>query len=211
MTLIGRLLAVVARCCLRGNSLAFEARLREAYSSYTASLRDDVPSVLVAALIVVEDRRFHRHGGFDPLATCRAIFQGLGGGPWTGASTIEQQLVRTLTGRRERTLGRKSSEILLACLVYRMVDKQDVPGLYLSLAYFGWRMDGLVRACDRLGVVLPQATPIQATAIVARLKYPEPKVCSAERRRQIQIRAGQALRLIQSAGHLAPAVVGDPA
>jgi membrane peptidoglycan carboxypeptidase len=210
MTLVGRLLGVVARCCLKDNRLAFEAKLRDVYSSYTASLRDDIPSVLVAALVVVEDRRFYRHGGLDLRATCRAILHGLAGGPWTGASTIEQQLVRTVTGRYERTIRRKLIEILLACLVYRTVEKQDVPGLYLSLAYFGWRMNGLVQACDRLEVVLPQAIPSQAAAIVARLKYPEPKFMSPERRQQIQTRAAQVLRLIQGARHLSLVVVNEP-
>jgi membrane peptidoglycan carboxypeptidase len=211
MTLVGRLLGIVARCCLRGSRVAFEAWLREVYSSYATSLRDDVPSILVAALVAVEDRRFYRHGGLDPRATCRAILHGLAGGRWTGASTLEQQLVRTLTGRYERTIRRKFSEILLACLVYRTVGKQDVPGLYLSLAYFGWSMSGLVQACDRLGVVLPQATPNQSAAIVARLKYPEPQFASAERRRQIQTRAGQVLRLIQGAQHPSPVAAVDPA
>jgi membrane peptidoglycan carboxypeptidase len=129
MTLMGRFLGVVAHCCLRGNRLAFEVRLREGYSYYITSLRDDVPPILVAALLTVEDRRFYQHGGVDLRATCRAILHGLAGGRWTGASTIEQQLVRTLTGRYQRTLRRKLGEMLLACLVYRTVPKQDVPGL----------------------------------------------------------------------------------
>jgi membrane peptidoglycan carboxypeptidase len=201
MTLIARLLGLLAYYGHREDCVAFEARLREVHASYMTSLRGDIPYALVAGLVAVEDRRFYGHGGVDLLSTCRAILRGLAGGSWTGASTIEQQLVRTLTGRYERTLARKWREMLLACLVYRTVEKQDLPGLYLSVAYFGWRMNGLVQACDRLAVDLPRASPAQAAAIVARLKYPEPQFLSAERCRQIQTRARQILVHIQGRVH----------
>jgi membrane carboxypeptidase/penicillin-binding protein PbpC len=54
-------------------------------------------------LIVGEDHRFYYHPGVDPLAICRAFWKTAFCGSRQGASTIAMQLVRTITGRYERT------------------------------------------------------------------------------------------------------------
>jgi len=194
--LLGRLLGLLARFGDGEAALSLESSLSVTYKQYCEYIRDDIPPVLVSALIAVEDRRFYTHGGFDPLSAFRALFQGISKGAWTGASTLEQQLVRTLTNRRERTFRRKLHEILCACRVHEVVPKNDVPGVYLSVAYFGWEMDGLVEGCRQLEIDIRRTTPPQAAEIVARLKYPEPKHLSHQRRNQIENRAKQVLRLI---------------
>ena len=40
----------------------------------------------------------------------------------------------------------------LAILVTRHVPKAELPALYLSVGYYGWRMNGLAQACRRLGI-----------------------------------------------------------
>src|SRR5690348_10551479 len=72
------------------------------------------PSWIVQALLISgEDHRFFGHCGIDPIAVCRAIWRGVVLGHREGASTIEMQLVRVVTGRFERTLTRKLREAAL--------------------------------------------------------------------------------------------------
>jgi penicillin-binding protein 1A len=168
---------------------AFQDKLDLAYVAYRRTWGEGIPNSLVRALVAAEDRRFARHCGIDLIAVCRALHRYIFCGEISGASTIAQQLVRVLTGKYERTLNRKIREMLLAIIVTQMIPRRDIPGLYLSVAYFGWRMNGLREACDRLGLKLQTITPYQAALIVARLKYPEPRVPSENRLRQIERRA----------------------
>jgi membrane peptidoglycan carboxypeptidase len=106
-----------------------------------------------------------------------------------GASTIEQQIVRVITGRYERTLRRKIREIFLAVLVARFFPKAVLPAVYLAIGYYGWRMNGYVQACRRLGLSPQVLTPEEAAGLVARLKYPQPQDASFIRMLQIDRRA----------------------
>jgi membrane peptidoglycan carboxypeptidase len=108
--------------------------------------------------------------------------------------------VRTLSGEKSRSIKRKFREILLCTLVSRVVPKSEVPGVYLSVAYFGWRMNGLRDACRRLGLAPDQLSIRQAAGIVARLKYPEPEIMSEGRKRQIRYRTEYILRSFAQTG-----------
>ena len=75
----------------------------------------EVPQDLINALIAVEDTRFFEHPGLDILGIFRAAWTNLKrGGKFEGASTITQQLARTLFLSPERTFGRKIRELILA-------------------------------------------------------------------------------------------------
>jgi len=96
--------------------------------------------------------------------------------------------VRTLSKRYERTIRRKIREILLASLVELQVPKVDIAGLYLSISYFGSRMNGIEQAASRTGLTMKVLTPRQAASLVARLKYPEREDAKEMRLRQIYVR-----------------------
>lgn len=130
---------------------------------------------LVTMLIAAEDHRFGKHPGVDPVAICRAVWRSFFCGRKEGASTIAMQLVRVLTGRYERTFKRKLVEMFLALRLTKHIPETDIPKLYLLVAYFGWGMNGLVQAANRLEMDLFAMTKIEAASIIARLKYPEPK------------------------------------
>ena len=149
-----------------------------------------VPPLIAQRLLVSgEDHRHGIHPGFDPIAICRAFWRRLSRHSREGASTIEQQVVRVLTGRYERTLSRKLREILLAVLVVRRYPKARMPAIYLSVAYYGWRMHGYHQACRRLELSPDGLTVYDAARVVACLKYPQPRVMCGGRERQIGIRA----------------------
>ena len=150
-------------------------------------------------LVLGEDHRIGWHPGVDPLALCRAAWRRWVLGRREGGSTVAMQLTRVLTGRLERTLRRKVQEIGLAMLVTRYVPLGELPALYLSVAYYGWRMNGFGDACRRLNIDPGRCTLGESAMVVARLKYPQPKVCSARRWDQIGRRADYLIgRLVES-------------
>jgi penicillin-binding protein 1A len=153
------------------------------------------PRIAQALLITAEDHRFFRHRGVDAMAVGRAMWRRLVTEKREGASTIEMQLVRVLTGQFERTVRRKVREIGLATLVHLAVPRTEVPALYLRVAYYGTGMAGFTEACRRLGVSPCNLSPRQAASVVARLKYPQPiGVCESAQAR-IQRRTDHLLRL----------------
>jgi len=130
---------------------------------------------LKSALVLGEDRRFWTHCGVDLISACRAFYRTFAAGKLEGASTVEQQLIRVISGRYERTASRKIREITLATSLSRHFSKEEILNLYLRAGYYGWRMSGLDQACETLSIDAVQADAGEAAALVARLKYPEPK------------------------------------
>jgi len=97
-----------------------------------------VAPALREAVVAVEDRRFFRHHGIDPVAVARALARNLRArGFEQGASTITQQLARTLFLSRERTVGRKAREALLALLLESLLSKDRILELYLNRVPLG--------------------------------------------------------------------------
>jgi membrane carboxypeptidase/penicillin-binding protein len=134
-----------------------------------------VSQSLIQALVIAEDKRFWHHGGVDVIAIGRALIQIVFYHRLQGASTIEQQLVRTLTGYRKLSLRRKLREMILACVIGDFLNKQEIAVLYLCCAYYGWRMNSLEQACRKMALYPSKLSLIEAAELVARLKYPEPK------------------------------------
>jgi hypothetical protein len=169
-----------------------------------AGILASVPPVLHRALIAAEDHRFLRHRGVDPIATLRAVVGLATGRALGGGSTIEQQLYRTLTNRRERTMARKLRELVGAALLSNGHDKATLAACYLASAYFGAAMNGLEQATRTLSLSLHGLTAEQAAGLVARLKYPEPREPGPRRREQIVRRTRWVLERMMHQGDEAP-------
>ena len=105
--------------------------------------RVDVPIAKMAltlrqAVVAAEDQRFWSHWGVDPVAVGRAVVHNMRGGTaLEGASTITQQLARTLFLSRERTVGRKLREAALALLLEVQLPKERILELYLNRVPLG--------------------------------------------------------------------------
>ncbi len=97
----------------------------------------EVPRELIAALLAIEDRKFHSHIGIDPRGIARAAFRTVTGGGVQGGSTITQQLVKNFFLTPERTLQRKLTEVLMALLIELHYDKDDILETYLNEVYLG--------------------------------------------------------------------------
>lgn len=93
---------------------------------------------LANAVMAIEDRRFYKHFGVDPIGLLRAMYTNIrSGGLVQGGSTITQQLAKNLFLSSDRTLIRKVKEALLALYLERRYSKDEILAAYLNRAYFG--------------------------------------------------------------------------
>jgi len=99
---------------------------------------DDVPAALVDAVVATEDKDFRSHWGVDASAIMRAAMRNVRAGRVVeGASTITQQLARSLFLTPEISLTRKLREALLALRIEQTYSKDRILELYLNQIYFG--------------------------------------------------------------------------
>ena len=115
------------------------ARIYPAHLEDRVLLRlDDVPAAFLAILLEVEDSRFHKHIGIDPLAIVRAAWANLRAGRTVqGGSTVTQQLAKNLFLSAERTFTRKLNEALIALLLEWRYSKHELLEGYLNEVYLG--------------------------------------------------------------------------
>jgi penicillin-binding protein 1C len=110
---------------------------------------DTLPPRVVAATLALEDHRFWRHPGVDPVAVLRALVQNLRSGHRvSGASTIAMQVARMQNPGR-RTLARKAVEALTALFLTATHSRQAILAHYLRLAPYGNRIHGIAYAARR--------------------------------------------------------------
>jgi penicillin-binding protein 1A len=97
-----------------------------------------MPKELFQAVIATEDSRFYEHGGLDFLGILRAFLTNLESLKIRqGASTITQQLARSLFLSPERSFKRKVKEALLARKMEKALTKDEILEIYLNQIYFG--------------------------------------------------------------------------
>ncbi len=105
-----------------------------------------LPQRVVEATLVIEDRHFHEHPGVYLPSVARAVVQNVRNGRVvSGASTLAMQVAR-MQEPGERTLARKFSEALSALLLVREHGHEKVLRHYLTIAPYGNRVHGVVRA-----------------------------------------------------------------
>ncbi len=98
----------------------------------------DIPHFLKAGLVATEDRNFYRHSGIDLKGILRAVIRDIQAREFVeGASTITQQLAKTLFLTSSKTLPRKIKEAILAFQIERRYTKDEILALYLNQIYLG--------------------------------------------------------------------------
>lgn len=133
-----------------------------------------VPAGFIRVLAVAEDRRNALHPGVDPIGIFRAILVRICRKEIQGASTIEQQFVRVVTGSYEMTIRRKIKEQALAIAVSRRRSKTQIASAYLFIARYGSKLNGASGLSELCGTNLNECPAHMIYETVARLKYPEP-------------------------------------
>lgn len=102
------------------------------------------------AILYMEDRRFFAHGGVEFRSIPRSVKRYAKVRRFGGISTIDQQVVRIVTKRNARSVGRKVREILLAFFLNFHVQKSKILYCYMHDAYFGYRLIGVEIAARRI-------------------------------------------------------------
>jgi penicillin-binding protein 1A len=99
----------------------------------------EIPKTLTQAVIATEDARFFEHPGLDFIGMLRAAWTNIrhGGRKVEGASTITQQLARSLFLSSERSYERKIRELILAYKMEAVSGKEQILETYLNQIYFG--------------------------------------------------------------------------
>ena len=114
---------------------------------------DEISPYLIAATIATEDKDFYTNPGFDPWGILRALWQNYTSGEVvSGASTITQQLARTLLlspeERVQVTTRRKAREIVLAAEITRKYSKNEILELFLNENNYGNLAYGIEAAAE---------------------------------------------------------------
>lgn len=99
---------------------------------------EHVPQNLANAFVALEDKRFYKHKGYDPVRMAGAFFNNLKSRSLKeGASTITQQLVKNTHLTHQKTISRKLKEIAIASNLEKEYSKDEILAMYLSVIYFG--------------------------------------------------------------------------
>ena len=101
---------------------------------------NDIPQVMIDAVVAAEDSRFFEHNGFDVPRIVKALLGNIAaGGITSGGSTITQQLIKkSYYPDEEQTIERKIGEIILSIEATSQTTKEEVLELYLNKIYFGY-------------------------------------------------------------------------
>jgi penicillin-binding protein 1A len=131
---------------------------------------DEIPKHVQYAFVAAEDGAFFEHKGIDYSSIIRAAIANLlEGGIAQGASTITQQMVKSLLLTPERTYKRKMREIILSRQIEQQFSKEEILYLYLNQIYFGNSAWGIGQAArSYFGKEAPALT-ISEAALLAGL------------------------------------------
>ncbi|HHK6019312.1 TPA: biosynthetic peptidoglycan transglycosylase [Neisseria subflava] len=158
--------------------------------SYSQMISYDDYDELHYLVMALEDRRFLKHCGVDFRSILRECRNFLLGNKFGGASTIDMQMVRTITGFKERTLYRKLYESILAFIVNFKFSKKQIIDCYLNNAFFGSHLYGIETTTQKcFGKYISQLTFDEKAQLAAMLQKPRPWHPSAEWQEKILIRA----------------------
>ena len=102
---------------------------------------EDLPPVLVHAILSAEDKRFFDHGGFDFVRIAGAAWADIrhSSSHYQGASTITMQVARTFFLSTDRTWRRKLAEAMISIELEQRFNKQQIFELYANDVYLGNR------------------------------------------------------------------------
>lgn len=108
---------------------------------------DEVPDVMKAAIISIEDKRFYDHNGIDWRRLLGAARSNIKNG-WgaEGGSTLTQQVIKRTVLSPEKTLKRKVQEAWLALKLEKKYSKDEILELYLNNVYYGHGAYGIKTA-----------------------------------------------------------------
>ncbi|HLV41149.1 MAG TPA: transglycosylase domain-containing protein [Brumimicrobium sp.] len=140
---------------------------------------DQIPPIVVQALIATEDARFYEHNGVDAIGLLRVFFKSLlmGDKSAGGGSTIGQQLSKNLFKRENHGLFsmpvNKIKEAIHAVRFNSVYTQEEVLGLYLNTVSVGEDTYGIKNATLRFfNKPLDSLKTEEAAVLIGMLKSP---------------------------------------
>lgn len=108
---------------------------------------ESLPELYVLGVVEIEDGRFYKHGGVDPISIMRAIARNIVSGEYTaGGSTITQQLAKNMFFSFDKVLERKVAEVFMAYKIESTYTKNEILELYVNIIDFGSGYTGIGEA-----------------------------------------------------------------
>ncbi|MBM7711833.1 PBP1A family penicillin-binding protein [Enterococcus xiangfangensis] len=130
-----------------------------------------IPQELDDAIISVEDRRFFKHNGVDPVRIMGSLVHNVTNeGGLQGGSTLTQQLVKLSffsTKTSDQTLRRKAQEAWLAIQLEKKNSKQEILTYYINKVYMANGLYGMETAAEAYFGKELQYLTIAQTALLA--------------------------------------------
>ncbi len=133
----------------------------------------DIPQVMIDAVLAIEDTRFYEHGGVDYKGMLRAAMANLGNVKSQGASTITMQVARNVYLSSEKTYTRKIYEVLLTFKLEHLLSKDQILEIYMNQIFLGNRAYGFAAASEAyFGKALKDLSVAEAAMLAGLPKAP---------------------------------------
>ncbi len=126
-----------------------EHLLFEAFDTHRRTIipLDQIPNYVKWGTILIEDKKFYEHSGFDLKGIARAIIKDiLSLSKSQGASTLTQQLVKNALLSSEKEWSRKIKELVLSYQIERKFSKDQILQMYLNEIPYGSNTYGIESA-----------------------------------------------------------------
>src|SRR5450631_3392485 len=110
---------------------------------------NQIPRKLIQAFVAAEDSNFYSHKGIDYLGILRAAVKNvISMRKKEGASTITQQVTKSMLLTPEKKFSRKIKEAILATRMEEKLTKDEILYLYLNQIYLGGGAYGVQAAAE---------------------------------------------------------------
>lgn len=131
------------------SQVSVEKRFEEIQKETHFTQYSDLPEFYINAVISVEDHRFRKHPGIDPIAICRAAWTDIKAMSFEeGGSTITQQLAKNMLFTQDKKLERKMAEVFAVLDIEREYSKEEIIELYVNTLNFGSGYYGIYAAAE---------------------------------------------------------------
>lgn len=134
----------------------------------------EIPQLIKNAFLAAEDANFYQHPGIDVISIFRAAWVNFRQKSFAqGASTITQQVVKSLLLTKEKTFERKVKEAILAYKIEEALTKDEIFSIYLNEIYLGSHAYGIKAAAKvHFHKNLSEVTIAEAAFLAALPKKP---------------------------------------
>ncbi|MDK1103416.1 MAG: transglycosylase domain-containing protein [Actinomycetota bacterium] len=134
---------------------------------------DEMPDLVLAALLSAEDKSFYEHEGIDFSAILRAVIAKASGNSAGGGSTITQQVVKQNFLSDEYSIERKICEAVIAAELERIFTKDQILEFWANSVFFGSNAYGIRAASlEYFGKDLDELTISEAALLPIPIRNP---------------------------------------